>query len=104
MVLRVIGGAVDQAQDLDDSAHPRQVARGGLQRTQQVDGDGACRSPAFVGGHSGTDEIGAYDVYMLYNRNFLRSNNLAPGEFGGQATEIRVYAPGSLPTQTVPNT
>ena len=34
---------------------------------------------------------GGYDVYMLYNRNFLRANNLAPGGFGGQATEIRVY-------------
>ena len=37
---------------------------------------------------------GAYDTYMLYNRNFLRSNNLAPGGFGGQATEVRVY-PGT---------
>jgi FtsP/CotA-like multicopper oxidase with cupredoxin domain len=46
---------------------------------------------------------GAYDTYMLYNRNFLRSNNRAPGGFGGQATEIRVY-PSGIPTQTVPNT
>ena len=44
------------------------------------------------------------DVYMLYNRNFLRSNNQAPGGFGGQATEIRVHPAGTLPTQTVPNT
>ena len=56
-------------------------------------------------GSSGTDEVGDYDVYMLYNRNFLRSNNLAPGDFGGQATEIRVYpASAAIPTQTVPNT
>ena len=34
---------------------------------------------------------GAYDTYMLYNRSYTRSNNLAPGGFGGQATEIRVY-------------
>ena len=27
---------------------------------------------------------GAYDTYMLFNRNFTRSNNLAPGGFGGQ--------------------
>ncbi len=33
-----------------------------------------------------------YDTYMLYNRNFTRSNNLAPGGFGGQATEVRVYS------------
>ena len=37
---------------------------------------------------------GPYDTYMLYNRAFLRSNNLAPGGFGGQATEIRVYPSG----------
>ena len=41
---------------------------------------------------------------MLYNRSFLRTNNLAAGGFGGQATEIRVYAGEHLPTQTVPNT
>ena len=34
---------------------------------------------------------GAYDTYLLYNRAYTRSNNLAPGGFGGQATEIRVY-------------
>jgi FtsP/CotA-like multicopper oxidase with cupredoxin domain len=44
------------------------------------------------------------DVYMLYNRNFLRSNNLAPGGFGGQATEIHVHPSGTLLPQTVPNT
>ena len=42
---------------------------------------------------------GAYDTYMLYNRNYTRSNNLAPGGFGGQATEIRVYASGVAPQQ-----
>ncbi len=45
---------------------------------------------------------GAYDTYMLFNRNFTRSNNLAPGGFGGQATEIRVYANGVAP-QSYPN-
>jgi FtsP/CotA-like multicopper oxidase with cupredoxin domain len=45
---------------------------------------------------------GAYDTYMLYNRNYTRSNNLAPGGFGGQATEIRVYASGVNP-QAYPN-
>jgi FtsP/CotA-like multicopper oxidase with cupredoxin domain len=43
-----------------------------------------------------------YDTYMLYNRNYLRSNNLAAGGFGGQATEIRVYASGVAP-QAYPN-
>ncbi len=44
------------------------------------------------------------DVYMLYNRNFLRANNQAAGGFGGQATEIRVHPAGTLDPQTVPNT
>ena len=43
------------------------------------------------------------DTYMLYNRNYLRSNNLAPGGFGGQATEIHVHPPGSLGPQPYPN-
>jgi hypothetical protein len=45
-----------------------------------------------------------YDTYMLYNRNFMRSNNLASGGFAGQATQVRVYPSGSLPAQTLPNT
>ena len=45
-----------------------------------------------------------YDTYMLYNRNFMRSNNLANGGFGGQATEVRVYPSGSLGVQSLPNT
>jgi FtsP/CotA-like multicopper oxidase with cupredoxin domain len=47
--------------------------------------------------------LGAYDTYMLYNRNYKRANNLASGGFGGQATEIRVYAPGSVGAQAFPN-
>jgi FtsP/CotA-like multicopper oxidase with cupredoxin domain len=49
--------------------------------------------------HSGS---GTYDTYMLYNRNYPKANNLAPGGFGGQATEIRVYASGVGP-QAYPN-
>jgi len=43
------------------------------------------------------------DVYVLYNRNFQRSNNLAPDGFGGQRTVVRVYPAGTLPPQTLPN-
>ncbi len=43
-----------------------------------------------------------YDTYMLYNRAYTRSNNLATGGFGGQATEIRVY-PSGVPPQKYPN-
>ncbi len=46
---------------------------------------------------------GAYDTYMLYNRNLLRSNNLAPGGFGGQATEVRVYPGSTVNAQSYPN-
>ena len=34
---------------------------------------------------------------MLYNRSYLRSNNLALGGFGGQRTEVRVYPAGICP-------
>lgn len=50
-------------------------------------------------GHTGP----GYDTYMLYNRNYVRANNLAPGGFGGQATEVRVYAAGGVPAQAYPN-
>ena len=46
---------------------------------------------------------GEYDTYILYNREYERSNNLAGG-FGGQRTEVRVYAAGTLPPQSIPNT
>jgi FtsP/CotA-like multicopper oxidase with cupredoxin domain len=45
---------------------------------------------------------GGFDTYMLYNRNFTRSNNLAPNGFGGQATEVRVY-PSGVAAQAYPN-
>jgi FtsP/CotA-like multicopper oxidase with cupredoxin domain len=47
---------------------------------------------------------GVYDKYLLYNRAYTRSNNLAAGGFGGQMTEIRVYPAGALPQQLIPNT
>ena len=53
--------------------------------------------------HRRTDGPGAYDTYMLYNRSYTRSNNLAPGGFGGQATEIRVYPAGTVRSQSYPN-
>jgi FtsP/CotA-like multicopper oxidase with cupredoxin domain len=50
--------------------------------------------------HSGGS---GHDTYVLYNRNYLRSNNLAPGGFGGQATEIHVHPTGTLDPQPYPN-
>ncbi len=54
------------------------------------------QAPAHSGGSG-------HDTYMLYNRNFTRSNNLAPGGFGGQATEVRVFPGGTISDQQYPN-
>jgi len=64
--------------------------------------DAIFTAPVFSGG-SGTSGLG-YDKYMLYNRAYTRSNNLAAGGFGGQATEVRVYPGGHLAPQSIPNT
>ncbi len=59
-------------------------------------------APSFTGGQ-GTSGKG-YDVYRLYNRAYIRSNNLAPsGGFGGQQTEIHVFPHGALSAQQYPN-
>jgi hypothetical protein len=47
---------------------------------------------------------GPYDTYVLYDRTYRRSNNLAPGGFGGRTTEIRVHPAGTIPAQSIPNT
>ena len=66
--------------------------------------DAIFTAPAFQAGNvSGSDDQGPYNTYMLYNRNYRGANNLAAGGFGGQATEVRVYASG-VPAQTLPNT
>ena len=45
------------------------------------------------------------DVYVLYDRAYERSNNLAnAGQFGDRRTEVRVYPAGTLAAQTLPNT
>jgi hypothetical protein len=44
------------------------------------------------------------DTYLLYDRAYNRSNNLAPGSFGGRATEIRVHPVNTLSPQSIPNT
>ena len=49
-----------------------------------------------------TDAFGSYNTYVLYNRNYSHSDNLANSDLGGQATEIRVHASG-VPAQTMPN-
>lgn len=58
-------------------------------------------APPFSGG-SGSSGSG-YDSYLLYNRAYTRSNNLAAGGFGGQTTEVHVYPSGALSAQQYPN-
>jgi FtsP/CotA-like multicopper oxidase with cupredoxin domain len=43
------------------------------------------------------------DTYVLYNRRYTQVDNLAPGGFGGQRTEVRVYPASSLQAQNFPN-
>ena len=52
--------------------------------------------------HSGA----GYDTYMLFNNAFGALNTPGSGGtgIGGQMTEVRVYAAGTLPAQTAPNT
>lgn len=47
---------------------------------------------------------GPYDTYLLYNRKYSAVSNLVAGGHGGQMTEVRVYPPGTLAPQTLPNT
>ncbi|MFC6285363.1 multicopper oxidase domain-containing protein [Nocardioides sp. GCM10027113] len=53
-------------------------------------------APPYQGG------AGGHDTYLLYNRSYVRSANLAGG-YGGQTTEIHVYPTGSLADQPYPN-
>jgi hypothetical protein len=62
--------------------------------------DAIFTAPAFSGG-SGSSGQG-YDTYVLYNRRYALSDNLAGG-FGGQRTEIHVYPAGSVGAQQFPN-
>jgi FtsP/CotA-like multicopper oxidase with cupredoxin domain len=50
--------------------------------------------------HSGGPD---HDTYLLYNRSYTRSANLAPGGYGGQATEIHVYPGTTVDPQSYPN-
>lgn len=62
--------------------------------------DAIFTAPAYVG-------PGAYDTYVLHDRAYERSNNLAAtgtARYGGRRTEVRIYPAGTLPAQTLPNT
>jgi hypothetical protein len=63
------------------------------------------QAPAFQSPRPSPDP--GYDRYVLYNRRYSLSNNLANtgGGFGGQRTEVRVYPTGAnaRPAQQYPN-
>jgi hypothetical protein len=59
--------------------------------------DAIFTAPPYVG-------PGPYDTYLLFNRAYARSDNLAAGGFGGQRTEVRVYPAGAIGPQAFPNT
>jgi FtsP/CotA-like multicopper oxidase with cupredoxin domain len=60
--------------------------------------------PPFSGG-TGSDSYGAYDAYPLFDRDFSYGYLIqGSNEHTGMRTEVRVYAPGTIPTQTEPNT
>jgi FtsP/CotA-like multicopper oxidase with cupredoxin domain len=66
--------------------------------------DAIFTAPAFSGG-SGSSGQG-YDTYVLYDRAYERSNNLAAEgavKYGGRQTEVRVYPSGTRPAQQYPN-
>lgn len=68
--------------------------------------DALFTAPAFSGG-SGSSGQG-YDVYLLFDRAYERTNNKAAGEgglpYGGRQTEVRVYPAGTVQQQLLPNT
>ena len=47
---------------------------------------------------------GGYDTYLLFNNSLGALNAPGAAGLGGQMTEVRVYAAGTLPAQTAPNT
>jgi len=68
--------------------------------------DAIFTAPAFDGSVPAnvfTDASGDYNKYLLYNRNYSHFNAVTGSGFGGQMTEVRVYASG-IPAQTLPNT
>lgn len=66
--------------------------------------DAIFTAPAYVGP---TGDPTKYNTYVLYDRAYERSNNLAAAgtaKYGGRRTEVRVYEAGTLPAQEWPNT
>lgn len=66
--------------------------------------DAIFTAPAFSSGAEvRSDALGSYNPYLLYNRQYDHLSNAGGAGYGGQMTEVRVYA-GGVPAQTGPNT
>jgi FtsP/CotA-like multicopper oxidase with cupredoxin domain len=68
--------------------------------------DAIFTAPAFDGSDPANvfaDGSGDYNKYLLYNRNYSHFSHVTGSGYGGQMTEVRVYASG-IPAQTGPNT
>jgi FtsP/CotA-like multicopper oxidase with cupredoxin domain len=50
-----------------------------------------------------TDASGTHNTYLFKNRNAARLSNNGDAGAGGMMTEVRVYPPGTLASQTTPN-
>lgn len=66
--------------------------------------DAIFTAPAFGGSQGLSDAVGAYDRYLLYNRAATHMGGGFGSAYGGQMTEVRVYAGSTVPAQTEPNT
>jgi len=70
-------------------------------------GPGEARDVLFTAAYSGaglySDGVGPYDRYLLKSRNLQHLINPGLSGLGGMATEVRVYAGGTLGAQTEPN-
>jgi hypothetical protein len=69
--------------------------------------DAIFTAPAFDATNAVTDATGSYNRYVLFDRAYERTNNLAAEgsiPYGGRQTEVRVYRPNTRPAQLLPNT
>ena len=60
-------------------------------------------APPFQASSAMTDAVGDYNRYWFRNRSAQRLINPGVPGLGGMVTEVRVYASGTLGTQTGPN-
>jgi FtsP/CotA-like multicopper oxidase with cupredoxin domain len=95
--LRVVGrdATLLRGRDATDSSYATNTVALGAGESF----DAIFTAPAFATTRPSPDP--GYDTYVLYNRTYIRADNLAGG--GGQRTEVRVYPASALQAQKYPN-